>query len=208
MLYLLPIAVGFAIAGTDKTAQDISTAKIADVGEIWSDAQHEALERGEPVFESWQDNDGRIWGLSRIRVEAPKDVVWKLILNVDDYVRFLPYVTSSSVDGRTKDGECERIDAEFAITTLRITTQYRQTIEHCPNEDTAKFWFEQGRINAIEGAVGWWRVIEGNEALEIEYAIAAETYWWVPDKLEEKAATLGLPRIVREIRDEAQKTAK
>jgi ribosome-associated toxin RatA of RatAB toxin-antitoxin module len=204
MWTLIPVIVGLAQAESPslETPADPRSAPAALAA--WNAEEEAALERGEPIFQTWRDLEGRQWGVSRVRVDASKPSLWELILNVDDYVRFLPYVTASSVETREEDGECEAINARFSITTLRVTTQYRQTLRYCATQDTAIFWFKQGGLNAIEGAAGWWRVIETDDQLELEYAIAVETYWWLPKRMEEKAAKLGLPRIVREIKDEAE----
>lgn len=175
----------------------------------WTAAEVAALERGEAISRHWRDADGRARGLGAVLVRAPANAVWKVVVDIDAYVEFMPYVTASYVTRWDEAPDHTRILAGYHLTTLGVTTRYR--LDH-------RWYADQGYIlfdvlpegsSPISGGDGWWRVRPwkgGSDRVILEYSVDMAMHWWVPSVLERKAAGR-LPTVVRLIKRRAEAAA-
>jgi hypothetical protein len=169
------------------------------------------LRAGEVVFRYEESAVDRMSGFSATVARASREEVWKHILDVDAYVKFLPYVTASRVALREKPQGSERILCELELTTLGVVTHF----------DMDNYWFPAGSFMSWAlfprgmapglGAMGTWRVedFEGQPGHTlIVYHTDVNMAWWVPGFLRQRAATRGLPTIVALIRKRAEAVAE
>jgi ribosome-associated toxin RatA of RatAB toxin-antitoxin module len=203
------LLVSAALAGARDADLDADPITVVPPSFAFDDAERSALQAGEVVYryERWGVLDG---GVAAIVVDAPADIVWKHIVDYDDYVRFLPYVTASSTDNVVRGLDTVIYDCSMELTTKGIVTRYQVRNWHFPDRGYMTFRMLPMAGNPLDSATGYWRLeaFDGDPARTIlAYRIDIDTSWYVPAFLKNRAADRGLPTVARLIAREAEKEA-
>ncbi|MCK6517601.1 hypothetical protein L6R46_21375, partial [Myxococcota bacterium] len=88
-----------------------------------TDAERARLDAGEVVWRA-DLNKGGSAGRSMVLVRASEEQVWDVILNPDDYVLFLPYVTASWAEPGGSDRAQATLRWGMELTTKGVVTRY------------------------------------------------------------------------------------
>lgn len=206
------LAVGLAAASEPPDREwDFSMDVQATPNTSWSADERAALERGEAISRHWRDAEGRARGLSAVLVNASTVNVWKVIVDIDAYVEFMPYVTASYVTRWTEAEIYTQIEAGYHLTTLGVTTRYRLDHRWYADKGVIVFDVLPEGSSPIAAGDGFWRVSAwngspgpgGRPRVILEYSVDMAMQWWVPSVLERKAASR-LPTVVRLIKRRAE----
>ena len=156
-----------------------------------------ALLAGETVVRQ-DTNRGASSGVAMALVRAPVDQVWEVVLGFDDYTVFLPYVTSS----RAVPG-----GAEFELTTKGVVTSYSQRIGD--HRDRGYVTFETRPVgwSPLSQSTGWWQVMTWEGGTLLMYSVDVATAWYLPKATHDKAAAVGLPKMVTLVAARSEKLA-
>ena len=172
----------------------------------WTAEERATLSGGQPVSRHWRDTDGRARGLSAAVVSAPAPSVWAQVVDLDAYVKFLPYVTASHTDRVEPRGDHTLIIGGYQLTTMGVTTRYRLDNRWYVDRDVLVFDIASEGAGPIDTGDGWWRVTPwegpGGQVL-LEYSVDLAMRWWVPSFLERRAADR-LPVLVRLMKQRAE----
>ena len=149
------------------------------------------LKAGETVVR--QDTArGASSGVAMAWVEVPPEKVWAVILDFDAYVEFLPYVTSS----RSTVSRSGQRGAELELTTKGYVTRYHQSIADHRDRGYVTFKMQPLGWSPMRTSSGWWRVTPWEGGSLIVYSVDVATAFYVPKSTHDKAAAVGLPRMV------------
>lgn len=169
--------------------------------------QTRQLERGEVVHGSLSTGSRRMLGYATAFSRAPVAALWRHVLDLDAYVRFLPYVTASRVSGRESRDGVQRISCQLELTTLGVVSQYEMENAWYPERGLLSWLIRSLTPPGGLTATGSWIVqpepgVEGRTRLS--YLAEVGVNWWVPEYIRLRAANRGLPTIVRLIRERAE----
>lgn len=140
-------------------------------------------------------------GVAMAWVEAPPEKVWAVILDFDAYVEFLPYVTSSK-STMTRSGQR---GAELELTTKGYVTRYHQVIADHRSQGYLTFQMRPLGWSPLRTSSGWWRVTPWEGGSLVVYSVDVATAFYLPKSTHDKAAAVGLPRMVELVADRARK---
>lgn len=192
------------------SALDPAGVVLPAVADDWTDAERVLLDQGLPVHRYERDPSGRQYGRAAVRVRAPADAVWGAVLDYDNYVRFLPYVTASAETSRGPTGAGERVQATYDITVKGMVTHFALDSELRRDDGVVAFTLSSNEGGAVDAGQGWWRLTpwtgEPNVWL-LEYGVDLGLRWWVPGFVERKAADRGLPVLVRQMARQAERAS-
>ena len=153
-----------------------------------------SLLAGETVVRQ-QTGKGASRGVAMAWVEAPPSAVWAVILDVERYVEFLPYVTASKlVDG----------GAELELTTKGYVTRYKQTTIDHSADGYVTFEMKPLGWSPMRSTAGWWRVSAWKGGTLVVYSVDVATAWYLPKSTHDRAAAIGLPRMVELVAERAR----
>ncbi|MEL6347608.1 MAG: SRPBCC family protein [Myxococcota bacterium] len=165
---------------------------------------------------SAEDADGLRWshqpaesgmrrGWAQITVDAPADVVWKVVTDVDAYADFLPYVTASSVYERRDDGTQR---SGYSVTVRGVTSDFVMEGPLSPHQRQWCFVYTDGPATVSRGGRGCWRLNPTETgATELEYEVFLPRVWWIPKSVEARIAEQGLTRLVLGMAARAERIA-
>ena len=167
-----------------------------------SDDELERLRAGEAVYRSSLER-GLSTGLAFAVAEASVDEVWSHVLDFDEYVKFMPYVTSSETTSVQGDWHTWQME----LTTMGVVTRYTVENHRYPDPEVLTWTMTPRGGTPLLGASGWWWLepLEADPSRTlIVYATSVEVSWWVPMYIHDKAARR-LPTMVELIRDRAER---
>lgn len=201
---ILVFATAAALAGTADLAEG---EPVAPPAFAFDETERATLDDGGTVhrYERWNDIDG---GVAAIVVDAPEDVVWKHILDYDRYVKFMPYVTASTLDETTPGADQTVYDCSMELTTKGIVTRYTVRNVHVAPQGYMTFTMLPLAGNPLREATGYWRVEPWQDdptRTVMAYRIDIDTAWYVPAFVKNKAADRGLPTVAALIAKQAEK---
>lgn len=143
-------------------------------------------------------NRGASRGVAMAFVRAPVDQVWEVVLGFDDYIYFLPYVTT-----------CKAVPggAEFELTTKGVVTYYTMSI--ADHRELGYVTFETRPVgwSPMSRSTGWWRVMPWEGGTLLMYSVDVATAWYLPKATHDKAAAIGLPKMVTMVAARSEKLA-
>lgn len=163
-----------------------------------TEAERARLDAGEVVWRA-DLNKGGSAGRSMVLVRASEDQVWDVILNPDDYVLFLPYVTASWAEPRGQDAPQERLRWGMELTTKGVVTRYAVESRATPAAvgRTMRWEMIPSGASPMSRATGYWMSLPwGDGRTLLVYAVDVETAWWLPVMIHQTAADRGLPTTV------------
>jgi ribosome-associated toxin RatA of RatAB toxin-antitoxin module len=140
--------------------------------------------------------------------DAPVAAVWRVIVDYDHYVDFLPYVTGSRVDSHEYHDDHEQVDSTIELTTRGIVTEYSIRNEVWKDAGWMGFVMLPKPGNPLKDVIGWWRVEEFDGAADrtlVTYSIDATADWWVPAWVRNRATDNAVPRTTRLVAERAEK---
>ena len=137
-------------------------------------------------------------GVAMAFVSASPEQVWAVVLDFDRYVEFLPYVTASTAVAG---------GAELELTTKAVVTRYKQTVADHHAEGYVTFELRPVGWSPMRCSTGWWRVTRWEGGSLLMYSVDVATAWYLPKETHDKAAAIGLPKMVTLMAERAEKTA-
>lgn len=195
-----------SVAASAQPAPAAETAAVPEE-EKFNAEELRALHAGEVVWRQTTRN-GKDRGVATVVTRATPKAVWALLRDFDRWHEFLPYITASE---KAREGEHTNhpdFDVAFELTVKGIVTKY--LVRHHFHPDLAWMPFEvvEAEMGPLKGATGYWRTMtwpDGRTVLQFQ----AETtpLWFVPARLRRKAATGGLPRLVKIMAKELEREA-
>lgn len=122
-------------------------------------------------------------GVAAMRVPAPADDVWKVILAVEDWSSFVPHIARSTVTTRSGTSLAGDVDVE----TKDIETTLALRLAHPPGT-VAPFVVVPSDTSIVRAVSGLWIVtpIDADHSA-IELQLDFSTTFWVPDALYPRA---------------------
>ncbi len=131
------------------------------------------------------------------RSPATVDGLWAVVDDIDAWVAFLPYVTESAVTTRSLRDGTATTEARFALTTKGLTTRYRLRHAREGGTDRVDFAIAPVGVSPLRAAAGAWTVTSWSATERVLcYAVDVDVHGWVPDRVAERAARTGPPRLV------------
>ncbi len=131
------------------------------------------------------------------RSRATFDALWAVVDDIDAWVAFLPYVTESTVTTRGLREGTVTTEARFALTTKGLTTRYKLRHARPEDADRVEFAIAPVGVSPLRAAEGAWTVTEWSATERLLcYAVDVDVHGWVPDRVAERAARNGPPRLV------------
>lgn len=163
-----------------------------------TDAERARLDAGEVVWRA-DLNKGGSAGRSMVLVRASEEQVWDVILNPDDYVLFLPYVTASWAEPGGSDRAQATLRWGMELTTKGVVTRYAVESRPAPSITgrTMRWEMIPSGASPMSRATGYWMSLPwGDGRVLLVYAVDVETAWWLPVMIHQTAADRGLPTTV------------
>lgn len=155
------------------------------------DAELEALQEGQVVTRQELARGGSA-GLAMMLVDATPDHVWDVILDVDRYVEFLPYVTSSWL----VSDDPAALKWGMELTTKGVVTRFNASGVLHRDEGYLAWEMRPVGSSPLRASRGWWRVETVDSRTLLVYQADVQTAWWIPTRTHQKAASRGLPTLV------------
>lgn len=154
---------------------------------------------GQTVYRHGQGQDAST-GLSMALSRGASEAVWRVILDFDAYVKFLPYVTASWTEAREPlEGGAQRLLWGMELTTRGVITRYAVESRYFPARGLMRWAMTPRGASPMARAHGYWLtgpwVGEAGRTLVV-YAADVATAWWLPGPIHRKAADKGLPLMV------------
>lgn len=122
-------------------------------------------------------------GVATMRVDAPSADVWSVIVAMEEWSSFVPYVTRSAVETRSGSG----VGGDLDIETRDIEATVAFRLAHPPGT-IAPFVAVPNDTTIVRSVSGMWIVTPidaDHTALELHLDVA--TTWWVPAAVDAKA---------------------
>lgn len=171
--------------------------------ELVLDAQERsALEAGEMVVRQGHEDRGSM-GTAMVLVDGTVEESWAAILDFDNYVRFLPYITASWSESTDRSAPDNALRWGVELTTKGVVTRYR--VDCLMHSEQGYMAWEMRPVgySPLAASHGWWRVEswadDPSKTLMI-YQVRVETAWWLPERVHRLAADQGLGTMVSQMR--------
>ncbi len=122
---------------------------------LLSQGDHEALNRDDPVFKTFNPGDGNRTAIV-FRVAAPAPVIWSVIADFDAYPKWMKMVKETEVYKREKDD----IYVRFRISHW-LLGDYTYHMRHTfpwQEKGWGKWQLDNARVSDFSAAIGFWQV--------------------------------------------------
>lgn len=171
--------------------------------ELILNAQERAsLESGEMVVRQGHEERGSM-GTAMVLVDGTVEESWAAILDFDNYVRFLPYITASWSEATERSAPENALRWGVELTTKGVVTRYRVDCLLHSEQGYMAWEMRPTGYSPLAASHGWWRVSswedDPSKTLMV-YQVRVETAWWLPERVHRLAADQGLGTMVSQMR--------
>lgn len=167
-----------------------------------SAAELTQLEGGEVVIRQSHAERGS-GGAAMALVDGTVQETWAAILDFDNYVRFLPYITASWTENTPRDAPENALRWGLELTTKGVVTRYRVDCLLYSEQGYMAWEMRPTGYSPLAASQGWWRVEpwpgDPSKTLMV-YQVKVETAWWLPERVHRFAADQGLGTTVEKMR--------
>lgn len=171
--------------------------------ELILDAQERAsLESGEMVVRQGHEERGSV-GTAMALVDGSVEESWAAILDFDNYVRFLPYITASWTESTERGAQDNALRWGVELTTKGVVTRYRVDCLLHSEQGYMAWEMRPTGYSPLAASHGWWRVeswADDPSKTLMVYQVRVETAWWLPERVHRLAADQGLGTMVSQMR--------
>ncbi len=139
-----------------------------------------------PVLTVKQSKEGKfLYASALLQINAPQDLVWSVILDLDHYCDFMPRVVYSKILAKSEDGR--DITVKFEISVPLVNQRY--TLKY--STDPEKKIIHIAQVSGdLRGSYWEWRLTPSAKGTFVRYSGATKNYSALLQKFEDDQQTI------------------
>ncbi len=139
-----------------------------------------------PVLTVKQSGEGKfLYASALVQINAPSDLVWNVILDLDHYCEFMPRVVYSKIQTRSEDGRETTVKFEISVPLVN----QRYTLKYLT--DPGKKIIRIAQIAGdLRGSFWEWRLTPNSKGTLVRYIGATKNYSTMLQKFEDEQQTI------------------
>lgn len=139
-----------------------------------------------PVLTVKQSGEGKfVYASALVQINAPVDLVWQVILDLDHYCDFMPRVVYSKIQSKSNDGR--EITVKFEINVLLVNQRY--TLKYTIDPEKKNIHITQ-IAGDLRGSFWEWRLTPNAKGTLVRYIGATKNYSALLQKFEDEQQTI------------------
>mmetsp|Transcript_19116 Transcript_19116/g.35503 ORF Transcript_19116/g.35503 Transcript_19116/m.35503 type:complete len:306 (+) Transcript_19116:62-979(+) len=153
-------------------------------------------------------NKGR--GLVVQDINAPSDVVWGRILDLDNYSKFVPRTTISE-NYKVKGSNPQIIHTRMALSVVVTKMEFFIRHQYYPGKNSLIWTLDYDRNSDIDDSCGFWYVVphpSNLSASRVFYSVEVSMFDWVPGIVMDILSKKALTEATGWVKKESEKKAR